>query len=151
LEESFLRYGGEGPIPHQIVSWMKQSAKLRPKIAELESRGRLTPAGLETADPELLRAAKDRWYVPDPERERDLEKLRERGLLREFEEYRDFKGRRLRVFRLEAVRAGFKRAFAERDYATILEVARKIPESVLQEDSKLLMWYDQALTRTGEF
>ncbi len=151
LEESFLRYGGEGPIPHQIVSWMRQSAKLRPKIEELESRGRLTPAGLETADPELLRAAKDRWYVPDPERERDLEKLRERGLLREFEEYRDFKGRRLRVFRLEAVRAGFKKAFAERDYATILEVARKIPESVLQEDPKLLMWYDQALTRTGEF
>jgi hypothetical protein len=29
-------------------------------------------------------------------------------------------------------------------------VARKIPENVLQEDPKLLMWYDQALTRSGE-
>jgi len=29
-------------------------------------------------------------------------------------------------------------------------VARKIPESILQEDPKLLMWYDQALTRSGE-
>jgi len=27
-------------------------------------------------------------------------------------------------------------------------VARKIPENVLQEDPKLLMWYEQALTRT---
>lgn len=29
-------------------------------------------------------------------------------------------------------------------------VVRKIPENVLQEYPKLLMWYDQALTRSGE-
>jgi len=29
-------------------------------------------------------------------------------------------------------------------------VAQKVPENVLQEDPKLLMWYDQALTRAGE-
>jgi len=38
----------------------------------------------------------------------------------------------------------------DRDYATIIAVARKIPEQVLQEDPKLLMWFDQALTRSGE-
>lgn len=54
------------------------------------------------------------------------------------------------MFRLEAVRAGFKKAWAERDYAPIIAVARKIPEDVLQEDPKLLMWYDQVLTRSGE-
>ena len=32
----------------------------------------------------------------------------------------------------------------------IISVAQKIPENVLQEDPKLLMWYDQVLTRTGE-
>jgi hypothetical protein len=48
------------------------------------------------------------------------------------------------------VRAGFKKAWQERDYKTIIEVARKIPENVLQEDPKLLMWYDQALTRSGQ-
>ena len=52
------------------------------------------------------------------------------------------------MFRLEAVSAGFKNAWQERDYATIIAVARKIPENVLQEDPKLLMWYDRALTRT---
>jgi len=36
------------------------------------------------------------------------------------------------------------------DYATIITVADKIPEKILQEDPKLLMWYDQAMTRTGE-
>ena len=36
----------------------------------------------------------------------------------------------------------------ERDYDTIIAVARKIPDKILQEDPKLLMWYDQAVTRT---
>jgi hypothetical protein len=88
--------------------------------------------------------------VPDPKKAEDLEKLRERALLREFEEYRESKQRRIRVFRLEAVRAGFKKAWQERDYATIIAVAQKISENVLQEDPKLLMWYDQAVTRSGD-
>jgi hypothetical protein len=140
LEENFLRYDGTGPIPEQIWSWMQKSATLRERIKGQDR---------ESADTSLRTEAKDRWYVPDPNKAQDLEKLRERNLLREFEEYKTFKGRQLKVFRLEAVRAGFKKAWAERDYQAILDVARKIPEQVLQEDPKLLMWYDQALTRTG--
>jgi len=79
----------------------------------------------------------------------DLEKLREQALLREFEEHRESRQKRLEVFRLKAVRAGFKKAWQERNYATIITGTRKIPENVLQEDPKLLMWYDQALTRMG--
>lgn len=75
--------------------------------------------------------------------------LRKKALLKEFEEYKAFKGRQMKVFRLEAVRTGFKKAWQERDYQTIIDVAGKIPEEVLQEDQKLLMWYDQALTRSG--
>lgn len=37
----------------------------------------------------------------------------------------------------------------EHDYAAIIAVACKVPEKILQEDSKVLMWYDQALARTG--
>ncbi len=55
----------------------------------------------------------------------------------------------MKVIRLEAVRAGFKQCWQDRDYRTIIAVAQRIPENVLQEDPKLLMWYDQALTRTG--
>ena len=76
--------------------------------------------------------------------------LREQSRLQEFEDYRTSSQKRLKVFRLEAVRAGFKKAWQERDYAVIITVARKVPENVLQEDPKLLMWYDQALTRSGE-
>ena len=78
-----------------------------------------------------------------------MEKLCERALLREFNEYLESKQKRLKVFRLEAVRAGFKKAWQERNYQIIIDVAHKIPEKILQEDPKLLMWYDQAITRTN--
>lgn len=69
-------------------------------------------------------------------------------MLKEFEEYKQAK-KKLKVFRLEAVRAGFKKAWQERDYAIIVKVAEVIPSNVLEEDPKLLMWYDQAVTRMG--
>ena len=72
--------------------------------------------------------------------------LREKSLLKEFEAYKQGK-KKLKLFRLEAVLAGFKRAWVDRDYATILTVADNIPSRILEEDPKLLMWYDQATTR----
>jgi hypothetical protein len=136
LEQNLLCYDGKGEVPSQIHSYLSSNFK--------ELRGLAKDAAA------LRGKAKDRWYVPDPRKAGDLEKLRERALLREFEEYRDTGQKKLKVFRLEAVRAGFKKAWQERDYATIITVARKIPENVLQEDPKLLMWFDQALTRSGE-
>ena len=136
LEQNFLRFDGTGLVPEQIHAYLSSNwPELRKKAKD---------------DPALRAKAKDRWYVPDPNKVGDLEKLRERSLLKEFEDYRVSAQKRLKVFRLEAVRAGFKKAWQERDYDTIIAVARKIPEDVLQEDSKLLMWYDQAMTRKGE-
>jgi len=135
LEQNFLRFDGVGEVPSQIHSYLSSNFK------ELRSLGK--------DDPALRAKAKDRWYVPDPRKAGDLEKLRDRTLLKEFDEYRTSTQKKLKVFRLEAVRAGFKRAWQDRDYATIIAVARKIPEQVLQEDPKLLMWFDQALTRSG--
>jgi hypothetical protein len=136
LEQNFLRYDGQGEVPSQIHSYLSTNFK------ELRN--------LPKDDLALRTKAKDRWYVPDPNKAGDLEKLRERALMREFDEYRTSTQKRLKVFRLEAVRAGFKKAWQERDYITIIEVAQKIPETILPEDPKLLMWYDQALTRSGE-
>lgn len=136
LKENFLSYDGKGDVPSQIHSYLSSNFK------ELRN--------LEKVDPTLKARAKDRWYVPDPNKAGDLEQLREQALIREFVEYCELKQKRLKIFRLEAVRAGFKKAWQERDYATIIAVARKIPENILQEDQKLLMWYDQALTRAGE-
>ncbi len=87
-----------------------------------------------------------RWYVPDPGHAQDLERLRERALLREFRTYVEGRGR-LKVFRSEAVRAGFGDAWRRRDYAVIVAVAQRLPERVVQEDADLLMYYDNALMR----
>lgn len=137
LEQNFLRYDGKGDVPSQIHSYLSTNFK------ELRNLSK---------DDESLRAkGKDRWYVPDPKKAGDLEMVRDKALLKEFEEYlNSAPQKRLKVFRLEAIRAGFKKAWQEHDYVTIMTVARKIPENILQEDPKLLMWYDQAITRSGE-
>lgn len=136
LEQNFLIYDGAGALPSQIHSYLSTNFK------DLRNR--------DKDDPQLIDRAMGRWYVPDPNKQSDLEMLRERALLREFEDYRDSKQRKLKQFRSEAVRAGFKAAYDEGDYSTIVSVARKISDSVLQEDDKLLMYYDVATMRLGE-
>ena len=136
LAQNFLPYDGRGEVPGPIHAYLSRNFK------ELRN--------LPKDDYRLRVNAKDRWYVPDPHKATDLAELRTRGLLREFDEYRDSPQRRLTLFRLEAVRAGFRRAWQTKDYATIVDVAGKIPDAVLCDDAKLLMWYDQACTRATE-
>lgn len=133
LADNFLRYDGDGDVPSQIHSYLSTNFKdLR---------------GLEKDDPRLKAKAKDRWFAPDPSKAKDLEQKRERALLKEFESYKSAPGRKLKEFRLEVLRAGFKTAWGAKDYKAIIGIAQKIPEEALQEDEKLLLWYDQALTR----
>jgi len=136
LEQSFLLYDGRGPVPSQIHRYLSTNYK------DLRN--------LDKEDLRLVEKARDRWYVPDPSKQAEREALREKALLREFEEYKASTQRKLKVFRTEAVRAGFKACWQERDYGTIVKVAEKLPDAVLQEDEKLLMYYDNALTRLGD-
>ncbi|TLD44376.1 MAG: hypothetical protein FAZ92_03364 [Accumulibacter sp.] len=133
LENNFLKYDGASDVPSQIHSYLSTNFR------ELR--------GLDKADPRLKAKAQDRWYVPDPNKAQDLEKKREKALLKEFDDYVGATGRKLKEFRLEVLRAGFRAAWSRKDYSTIIKVAQKIPEEALQEDEKLLLWYDQALTR----
>jgi DNA modification methylase/rubredoxin len=107
------------------------------------------PELLEILEENFLSDDEGKWYVPDPNKQSDLEKIRERSLLKEFATYKDGKGR-LREFRLEAVRAGFKDSFNKKDYQTILRVAKRIPEKLLQEDITLLMYHNNAAIRIEE-
>ena len=136
LKTNFLCYDGKGDVPSQIHSYLSSNYK--------------DMRNLSKDSPMLVAKAKERWYVPDPNKAGDLEKLRERELLRQFETYQQAKQKQLKEFRLEALRAGFKKAWQERNYQTIVDIGRKIPEATLQEDEKLLMYYDQSVTRVGE-
>lgn len=134
LESNFIQYNGLADVPSQIHSYLSTNHKdLR---------------GLEKNDRRLMAKAKDRWYVPDPNKAQDLEKKREKALLKEFEQYKIFTGRKIKESRLEVLRAGFRSAWANKDYGTIISIANKLPDETLQEDEKLLTLYDLALTRT---
>lgn len=135
LEQNFLRYDGAGTVPIQIHAFLAANFK------KLRNLARDHPA--------LRAKAKNRWYVPDPKKAADMEKRRTRALLREFEIYRGSPERHLNRFRTEAMRAGFFEAWRGRDYDAIIQVAERLPEAALQEDPKLLLWYDQALARSS--
>lgn len=130
LKDNFLCYDAakDGDVPSQIHTLLSTN------YHELRN--------LPKDNSQLKEKADGMWYVPDPNKASDLEKLREKSLLKEFEAYRAEK--KLKKFRLEVVRAGFKKAFADKDFATILGVGAKIPEDVINEDDKLLMWYNIA-------
>jgi len=164
LDQYFLCYDGQGNVPPQIHSYLSTNFKELRKL----------PAD----DPLLRSKAKDRWYVPDPRKNADVEKLREKRLLEEFWTYlppgydleaikrrvqsgqetlpgmeapppKIPKGKRLKLVRTEAVRVGFKQCYQIRDYQTIIAVAHYIPEDVVNGDDQLQMIYDSAVTRSG--
>ena len=163
LDQYFLCYQGEGEVPSQIHRYLSTNFK------ELRSL---------PADHAMLRGkARDRWYLPDPRKNADVEQLREKRLLEEFWSYMPpgylpaarrktpdvpilpgleqpkpklVKGKRLAIVRTEAVRIGFNFCFSKNDYQTIIAVAHFIPEDVIRNDEQLQMIYDSAVTRTGE-
>ncbi|HFT2185284.1 TPA: DNA methyltransferase [Bacillus cereus] len=138
LYQNFLSYEGDIKIPDQIVSYLRRNYKdLR---------------GLNSDDPVLIEKAMNRWYVPDPNKQADLEKLREKALLREFNGYieeLENNKKKLKQFRTEAIRAGFKKAYSEKEFERIVKVGERLPEQIIQEDDKLLMYYDNACIRLG--
>ncbi len=161
LDQNFLCYDGTGEVPSQIHSYLSTQFK--------EFRN------LPKDHPELKAKARNRWYVPDPKKNVDVETLRNKRLLEEFWSYlpEDYtppaltankgqtlpgltvprpkipKGKKLKELRTEAVRVGFKHCYQQKDYTTILVVAEMLPESVLNEDEQLQMIYDTAVTRSG--
>lgn len=136
LAQNFLRYEGEEKVPDQVGSYLRRNFH--------------DMRGLENTDDKLKAKAMNRWYVPDPNKQADLEKLREKTLLREFDHYVEELGsskKKLKQFRTEAIRAGFKKAWSEKNYEKIVTVGDRLPEQVIQEDDKLLMYYDNAQVR----
>lgn len=138
LHQNFLSYEGDEGVPDQISSYLRRNYKdLR---------------GFDLNDPAFIEKAMNRWYVPDSNKQADLEKLREKALLREFNGYveeLESSKKKLKQFRTEAIRAGFKKAYSEKEFEQIVKVGDCLPEKIIQEDDKLLMYYDNACIRLG--
>ncbi len=97
----------------------------------------------------FIEGDKGKWLVPDPKNEVHLEHLRHRALIKEFQQYLGTKGK-LKVVRTEALRAGFKDAWQKKDYEMIVQMAKRLPDSVIQEDPALVMYFDNASLILGD-
>ncbi|MGI8554410.1 MAG: DNA methyltransferase [Dehalococcoidia bacterium] len=97
-------------------------------------------------DQNFIRDADGRWRLADPGKQDDLDAIREKALRKEFDGYAAGKGK-LKQFRSEAVRAGFRSAWRDSNFTAIVGVGQRLPPTFLEDDPQLQMYYDNALDR----
>lgn len=138
------------------ISWLYQQLEDPQTYAEIQPKFMQEVRSVDKFEalPELsilleenfLQSEDGKWYIPDITKEADMAKLREKSLIKEFEGYLASKGK-LKLFRSEAIRAGFAKLWKEKNYKLIVQTAERLPEQAVQEDDKLLMYYDISLGR----
>ena len=141
------------------IEWLKNLLRNNPKTyQEIQPEWMQAINGLHKGDvlPELrdileenfIEEQDGKWRIADPEKQVDLDKLRFKNLMKEFNIYVEAvnkpKAKPIKNARIEAVRAGFKECYKKKDFATIIKVGDKINQSMLQEDEQLLRYYDVA-------
>lgn len=123
--------------------WMKE-------VAGNMRKGDTLPEMRTILEENFLKDNNGKWYVPDPENEADLEKLRTKRLIKQFDAYKAEAAKpkaKIKEVRVEALRAGFKQCYQDKDFKTIVLVGDKIPNNLLMEDEVLLQFYDIASSR----
>ena len=123
--------------------WMQALAGVR--------KGDVIPELATILEENFLKDDAGKWYTPDPEKESDLEKLRTKRLLRLFDGYKEEalkpRTKKIKEVRVEALRAGFKQCYQDKDFKSIVIIGDKIPNNLLMEDEVLLQFYDIASSR----
>lgn len=131
---------GDGPQTYQDLM-----PKFMQELKAVDKREKMPELSV-ILEENFLKDEDGKWYIPDLTKSGDIAKLREKNLLKEFQEYLNSKGK-LKVFRSEAIRAGFAKLWKDKDYAAIVTMANRLPEETIQEDQNLLMYYDISLSR----
>lgn len=134
----------DNPSTYQIIhpEWIQALAGVR--------KGDILPELATILEENFLKDEVGRWYVPDPENEADLEKLRTKRLLKLFQEYKEQASKpkgKIKEARVEALRDGFKQCYQDKDFKTIVTVGERIPNNLLMEDEVLLQFYDIASSK----
>ena len=143
------------------IAWLNHQLKKPQKYQDLQpdfrkanmaSRKGENPIELMTVlEENFIKQDNDTWRIPDLNEAKDREILRNKALLKIWDTYcKDLDEGRVRKFkevRLEALKAGFKKCFQDKDFARIKLMGEKIPENILTEDETLLNYYDIACTR----
>ena len=129
----------EGPKTYSDIlpDWMQDLVK--PK------KGDTLPELMQILDENFLKDENGYWHIPDLNDQAQLDAIKTKRLLKEFEVYVEAK--KVKNARLEALRAGFKECYKNKDFATIVAVGDKIEEELLTTDEVLLRFYDIASSR----
>lgn len=144
------------------IEWLKDRLRKRSqKYQEIMPEFRVATQSLRKGDtlPELqnilnenfIEEADGRWRTADHNEAKDREALRNKVLLKEFNGYltiiKQPKAKKLKEVRVEALRAGFKNCWEQKDFNTVVTLGDMIPQNILLEDEQLLMYYDIAKDR----
>jgi DNA modification methylase/DNA-directed RNA polymerase subunit RPC12/RpoP len=143
------------------IEWLKRELKTPQTYSELQpewmknmtstKKGDVLPELSEILEDNFIRDADGKWRKPDAEKAADMEIMRGRKMMKEYNMYLEQaqkpKARRMRDTRLEVLRYGFKECYKQKDYQAIITVGDHIQESLLQEDEILLQYYDIAVSR----
>ena len=142
------------------IEWLKLQLKEPKTYQEISPEWMQAVNGLRKGDvlPELKDILEENfiedetghWHVPDLEKQIDLEKLKHKSLMKEFNLYKEMAQKpraRIKEVRVEALREGFKQCFKDKDFASILLLGDKIPQNILTEDEVLLQYFDIASMR----
>lgn len=129
----------DAPMRYQDLTsdWLQDLVK--PK------KGDILPELKQILEDNFIKDENGYWRNPDPEKQADLDAIRNRRLMKEFEIY--ISAPKIKEARLEALRAGFKECYKNHDFATIVSVGNKLPEELLTTDEVLLRFYDIASSR----
>lgn len=143
------------------IEWLKLQLREPKTYQEISPEWMQAVNGLKKGDilPELKDILEENfiedetghWHVPDLEKQIDLEKLKHKSLMKEFNLYKEMAQKpraHIKEVRVEALREGFKQCFKDKDFATILLLGDKIPQNILTEDEVLLQYYDIAQMRS---
>lgn len=126
-----------------LPNWMKDM--VAPK------KGDVLPELAVILEENFIKDEDGKWRKPDAEKAADLEILRGKKLMKEFNLYLEQaskpKAKRMKDTRLEVLRYGFKECYKQKNYQAIVTVGDHIQESLLQEDEVLLQYYDIASMR----
>ena len=143
------------------IEWLKRELDTPQTYADIQPEWmkNMVPAKKGDVLPELMDILKEnfiednegKWRKPDAEKAADLEIIRGRKMMKEFNMYLEQsqkpKAKRMKDTRLEVLRYGFKECYRQKQYQSIVTVGDHIQESLLMEDEVLLQYYDIATTR----
>lgn len=143
------------------IEWLKRTLEKPQSYSDIQpqwikslvtpKKGDVLPELMSILEENFIKDEEGNWRNPDPEKAADLEIIRNRRMMKEFNMYLEQaqkpKAKRMKDTRLEVLRYGFKECYKQKNYQAIVTVGDHILESLLQEDEVLLQYYDIASSR----